>query len=663
MNTKTALSVFSSLLFAAIGCFGQGTPDCQWTDTFVAAVAGASHPNSSGGASPCVAYRVTYEAKLPMNALTLELEGAPWNNTGTGPGTFVAITGTAIVQGVNPMIDPANATLATTGTVYYPFVRLNMTVFTPTGATGSVTARIYGYKGTSARSGGGGGAPSGPAGGALANNYPNPTLSQPVQAADGTTGADMTVRAGDGTTGRGGLASFDAGTSNSGVQGLTRIVGSWNGTATVNRIACVDPSSSSAVTDCAIGANVGAIGVALTASTPVRVVSNGDALLETDNAAVVGGNICISQSVAGQGHNNGFGVCPPGTAVGIVRSITALTSLGQATATLPLVTIGIIAAGQAGSTGTRIVPGSTDTILEADNGGMVVYTAPTGTVAVAMDCPSATNFQRGWATQLKSVDANAVTITLTGACYFDNAVIPTAMLVTGGGIFIQSDGTNFYTQRTLGGTTTPGSIPYYSDFETVQPSGLLDQYQIVLGGGAGNPPYTLGSLGTTSQVLCGNASGDPSWCKVPLPTATDLILGGVTMSTPTSSVAVATDDARNSNARPPTASPYHTVTDGAPIAWDLGSATVTNGIVTLIHTTATRALNISNVVNGGFYTLVIKQDATGGALMTLGTGCIWKVVNAGVGAIVLTAAANGIDIFAFTADGTNCYAVLNSNFN
>jgi hypothetical protein len=111
------------------------------------------------------------------------------------------------------------------------------------------------------------------------------------------------------------------------------------------------------------------------------------------------------------------------------------------------------------------------------------------------------------------------------------------------------------------------------------------------------------------------------------------------------------------------ASPYPTVTDGSPIAWNLGNAIVTNGIVTLINTTATRALNLTNLVNGGFYTLVIKQDATGGALMTLGSGCTWKVVNQGAGAIVLTAAASGIDILTFTYDGANCYAIVQSNFN
>ncbi len=112
-----------------------------------------------------------------------------------------------------------------------------------------------------------------------------------------------------------------------------------------------------------------------------------------------------------------------------------------------------------------------------------------------------------------------------------------------------------------------------------------------------------------------------------------------------------------------TASPFPTVTDASPIAWDLGSATITNGIVTLDHNTATRALNISNPVNGGFYTLEIRQDSTGGALMTLGSGCGWTVVNQGAGAIVLSAAANAVDTLAFYYNGTQCRAILNNSYN
>jgi hypothetical protein len=110
-------------------------------------------------------------------------------------------------------------------------------------------------------------------------------------------------------------------------------------------------------------------------------------------------------------------------------------------------------------------------------------------------------------------------------------------------------------------------------------------------------------------------------------------------------------------------SAYPAVTDGVPISWNLGSAAVTNGIVTLAHTTATRPLNLTNLVNGGFYTLLIKQDSTGGALMTLGTGCTWKVFNGGAGAIVLTASANATDLMTFTYDGTNCWTSVLNNGN
>lgn len=106
---------------------------------------------------------------------------------------------------------------------------------------------------------------------------------------------------------------------------------------------------------------------------------------------------------------------------------------------------------------------------------------------------------------------------------------------------------------------------------------------------------------------------------------------------------------------------FATVTDASPIAWTLNGAV--NGTVTLNHATATRALNVSGLTSGTFYSLIVKQDATGGAAMTLGTGCTWKVSNAGAGAIALSAAANAIDVLSFTYDGTNCYASIQNNFN
>lgn len=65
---------------------------------------------------------------------------------------------------------------------------------------------------------------------------------------------------------------------------------------------------------------------------------------------------------------------------------------------------------------------------------------------------------------------------------------------------------------------TSGGIPYFSAAATIASSALLALSQLVVGGGAGGAPATLGSLGTTVQVLHGNAAGLPTWGAVNLAT-------------------------------------------------------------------------------------------------------------------------------------------------
>jgi len=103
-----------------------------------------------------------------------------------------------------------------------------------------------------------------------------------------------------------------------------------------------------------------------------------------------------------------------------------------------------------------------------------------------------------------------------------------------------------------------------------------------------------------------------------------------------------------------------TLTDGVTITWDVNKSSLKNATVTLA---GNRTLNLTNLTSGGNYVLRIMQDATGGRTLALGTGCTWKVVGGGAGAITLTAAASAIDILAFYYDGTNCYATLGTNYN
>jgi hypothetical protein len=110
----------------------------------------------------------------------------------------------------------------------------------------------------------------------------------------------------------------------------------------------------------------------------------------------------------------------------------------------------------------------------------------------------------------------------------------------------------------------------------------------------------------------------------------------------------------------PSPQAFATLTDGATVTLATAGAGVTNGSLTLNHATSSRALNVSGLVSGAQFTVVLKQDATGGAALTLGTGCTWYLGgNAGFVASTtpaLTAAANGINILSALYDGTNCYA-------
>ena len=69
---------------------------------------------------------------------------------------------------------------------------------------------------------------------------------------------------------------------------------------------------------------------------------------------------------------------------------------------------------------------------------------------------------------------------------------------------------------TIAGTS--GGIVYFSSTTTWASSALLAANQLVLGGGAGTAPATLGSIGTTTTLLHGNAAGAPSFSAVVLTT-------------------------------------------------------------------------------------------------------------------------------------------------
>lgn len=101
---------------------------------------------------------------------------------------------------------------------------------------------------------------------------------------------------------------------------------------------------------------------------------------------------------------------------------------------------------------------------------------------------------------------------------FNGSVTSVAQSFTGG--LISVAGSPVTTSGTLALTVagTSGGVPYFSSGSTWASSGALTANALVLGGGAGAAPAPLGSLGTTTTVLHGNASGAPTFGAVNLAT-------------------------------------------------------------------------------------------------------------------------------------------------
>ena len=93
-------------------------------------------------------------------------------------------------------------------------------------------------------------------------------------------------------------------------------------------------------------------------------------------------------------------------------------------------------------------------------------------------------------------------ITLTQAPVFPISALTGIVPVANGGTGLASG--------------TSGGVLAYTAAGTLASSAALAANQIVLGGGDGVVPATLGSLGTTTTVLHGNASGAPTYAAVAL---------------------------------------------------------------------------------------------------------------------------------------------------
>jgi hypothetical protein len=267
--------------------------------------------------------------------------------------------------------------------------------------------------------------------------------------------------------------------------------------------------------------------------------------------------------------------------------------------------------------------GTTYTVVAGDNSKLITFSNGS---AVAVTLPQATgSFAAGWYTDVRNLGAGTVTITPTTSTINGTS---TLVLTTSQSARIVSDGTNYQLANSstgTSGTVTSVALTVPGEFSV-----------------SGSPITSSGTLAVTKATQSANT-----------------VFAG-----PTSGSAAAPTFRAIDKADIPVQS-YATLTDGATVTWNCNSVWVNNATLTMVHTTGSRTINLTNLVNGATGTLIVKQDSTGGAALVLGTNSgayTNKVINAGGGAVTITSAASAVDILAWTYDGSVAYWTYGPNY-
>ena len=180
----------------------------------------------------------------------------------------------------------------------------------------------------------------------------------------------------------------------------------------------------------------------------------------------------------------------------LVTSGTGVPSIGTDIPTA--VTIGTAYIYRAGGTDVAVADGGTGLSTIADAAILVTNSINILTAVVA-----------GASQSLRRNAGNTAWEAFTPS---DTTGTVTSVSFTGGLISVATPTTT--PALTVAGTS--GGIPYFSGATTWASSGALTASALVLGGGAGAAPTPMGSLGTTTTLLHGNAAGAPTFAAVSL---------------------------------------------------------------------------------------------------------------------------------------------------
>ena len=235
---------------------------------------------------------------------------------------------------------------------------------------------------------------------------------------------------------------------------------------------------------------------------------------------------------------------------------------------------------------------------------------------------------------LSKVDDTNVTLTLGGTP--STALLKAISLTVGwtGTLAVARGGTGI-------ASGTSGGIPYFSAGTTITSSGILAANRLVLGGGAGAAPATLGSLGTTTTVLHGNAAGAPTFGAVSL--AND-----VTDSLAISSLATVNANTMLGNWTSGTAAVSANVMPSCSTA--TSALNYTNGTGVGCRTNAASLTTADQTLSGGANVTALSQS-TGNITVDCGARPLQYITNGG--AFTITAPANdGSCILLVTNNGS-----------
>jgi len=251
--------------------------------------------------------------------------------------------------------------------------------------------------------------------------------------------------------------------------------------------------------------------------------------------------------------------------------------------------------------------GSDGQILKTDGSGTTYW-------ANACDCPYTGGTVTGATTFTGGLSATSVTGNTIWAEKIRGKLGPIQ--------FNDTDGGNIYFGSTSG--ITLDVINRRIGIGTTTPTTDLD-----VTGKTRTATLQVTSGATNGYVLTSDGSGNATW---------QVSSGGVSIN------------------------PYNNLGNVSLISWDV-SGVSTNYEATL---TGNTTLNLTNVRNGEYGTIVITQDGTGGRTLTFGTvnggATTHRVANGGGGTPTLTSNASAIDILTFTYNGSVMYWTVGNDY-